>query len=40
MIDEKLPQRVRQTTGATKSMLTIFFDTKESVVMNLFPQGT
>jgi hypothetical protein len=39
-MDEELPQRVRQTIWATKSMLTVFFNPKEFAIMNLLPQGT
>jgi hypothetical protein len=39
-IDEELPQRVRQTIGATKSILTVFFNPKEFAIMDFFPQDT
>jgi hypothetical protein len=38
MIDGELPQRVRQTIGPTKSMLTVFFNPKEFARVNLLPQ--
>jgi hypothetical protein len=39
-MDEELPQRGRQTIGATKSMLTVFFNPKLFARENLLPQGT
>jgi hypothetical protein len=38
-IDEELPQRMRQTIGADKSMLTVFFNPHEFAIVNLLPQG-
>jgi hypothetical protein len=40
MIDEELPQRVRQTIGAMKSMLMVFFNPKEFAIVDLLPQDT
>jgi histone-lysine N-methyltransferase SETMAR len=40
LMDEELPHRVCQTTGGTKSMLTIFFNPKEFAIVNLLPQDT
>jgi hypothetical protein len=37
-IDEKLPQRVRQTIRTTKSMSMVFFNPKEFARVNLLPQ--
>jgi hypothetical protein len=39
-IDEELPQRVRQTIGVTKSMLTVFFNPKAFTIVALLPQDT
>jgi hypothetical protein len=39
-VDDELPQRVRQTIGATISMLTIFFNPKEFTIVDLSPQDT
>jgi hypothetical protein len=36
---EELPQRMRQTVRAARSILTDFFSPKESVIANLFPQS-
>jgi hypothetical protein len=38
-IDEQLPQRVHQTRKATESMVTVFFNPKEFIRVNLLPQG-
>jgi hypothetical protein len=37
-IDEELPQQARQTTGATKLILMVFFNPKEFAIGTLFPQ--
>jgi hypothetical protein len=39
-IDEELPQRARQTIGATKSMLGVFFNPNEFAMVDLLPQDT
>jgi hypothetical protein len=39
-IDQELPQRVRQTIGATKSMLTVFFNPKELAIVDLLTRDT
>jgi hypothetical protein len=39
-VDEELPQRVPQTIGATSSMLTVFFNSKEFTRVDLLPQDT
>jgi hypothetical protein len=39
-VDEELPQRVRRTIGATKSMPMIFFNPKGFGIVDLFPQDT
>jgi hypothetical protein len=38
-IEEKLPQRVDQTIRATKSILTVFLNSKEFALVNLLPHG-
>jgi hypothetical protein len=38
-IDEELPQRVRQTIRATKSMLMVFSDPKEFAIVGILPQN-
>jgi hypothetical protein len=38
MIGEELPQRVRQTIGATKLTLTVCFNPKEFTILDLLPQ--
>jgi hypothetical protein len=40
MIDEELRQQVSQTVGATKSVLALFFNPKESAIADLLPQDT
>jgi hypothetical protein len=39
-IDDELPVRVRQTIGARKSMLTMFFSPKTFAVIDFLPEGT
>jgi hypothetical protein len=39
-IDEELYRRVCQTIGATKSMLRVFLNAKEFVIIDLLPRGT
>jgi hypothetical protein len=38
-IDEELPQQVNQTIGATKSMLTVFFNPKEMARVQGVPKA-
>jgi hypothetical protein len=38
--DEEIPQRVRQTIGARKSMLTLFFNPNHLAIVDLLPQPT
>jgi hypothetical protein len=38
-IDEELSQRMRQTMRAAKSMLTVFFNPKEFITINMLPQS-
>jgi histone-lysine N-methyltransferase SETMAR len=38
-IDQELPVRVKQTIGARKSMLTVFFNPRRFAVVDLLPQG-
>jgi hypothetical protein len=37
-LDEELLERVRQTIGAGKSMLTVFFNPNDFVIVNFLPQ--
>jgi hypothetical protein len=40
MIDQDLPQRVCETIGATRSVLTVFFDPREFARVDFLPQNT
>jgi hypothetical protein len=39
-LDEEIPQRVRQTIGARKSMFTVFFNPNHFAIVDLLPQNT